>query len=216
MNCQKKAQYLIQEYLENELDTNKRIELAQHLLECAKCREEMNQMERADAYFSRQPWLSPPESLQENIMAKLSLARNEVERRSGFSQPEVEEARLLQDSPKKSIHRFWYILLSLGQFILAASLLIAIRPEWHLPATWTRFLKRIGTIGWEWLLILKTAGERSLKFVYLNKVSFGDGIYDFLVQSPWVRLSLLFILLILTFYLNGRLLFARRHISKKV
>jgi len=182
MNCQK-AQYLIQEYLEKELDTSKGIELAQHLLKCAKCREEMNQMERADTYFSRQPWLSPPESLRE---------------------------------PKRRIHRFWYILLPLGQFMLAASLLIIIRPEWQLPATWTRFLKRISTIGWEWSLILKTAGERLSKLIYLNKVSFGDGIYHSLVQSPWAKLSLLLISLILTLYLNGRLLLARRHISKKV
>ena len=204
MNCQK-AQYLIQEYLEKELDTSKRIELAQHLLKCTKCREEMNQMERADTYFSRQLWLSPPESLKESIMAKLD-----------FTQLEVEEANSPQDSPKKSIRRFWHILLSSGQFILAASLLIIIRPEWPSPATWTRFLKRIGTIGWEWLLILKTAGERSLEFIYLDKVSFGDGIYHFLAQSPWVKLSLLFALLILTLYLNGRLLLVRRHISKKV
>jgi hypothetical protein len=200
MNCQK-AQYLIQEYLEKELDTSKRIELTQHLLECAECREEMNQMERADTYFSRQPWLSPPESLRESIMAELS---------------STYPAGFLQDSPKKSTHRFWYILLPLGQFMLAASLLIIIRPEWQLPATLTRFLKRISTIGWEWSLILKTAGERLLKLIYLDKASFGDGIYDFLVQSPWAKLSLLLISLILTLYLNGRLLLARRHISKKV
>jgi hypothetical protein len=204
MNC-KKAQYLIQEYLEKELDTSKGIELAQHLLKCAKCREEMNQMERADTYFSRQPWLSPPESLRENIMAELS-----------STYPEVEESGLLQDSPKKPIHRFWCILLPLGQFMLAASLLIIIRPEWQLPATWARFLKRISTIGWEWSLMLKTAGERLLKLIYLDKVSFGDGIYDFLAQSPWAKISLLLISLILTLYLNGRLLLARRHISKKV
>lgn len=204
MNCQK-AQYLIQEYLEKELDTSKEIELAQHLLECAECREEMNQMERADTYFSRQPWLSPPKSLRENIMAEL-----------GFIHPEAEESRLPQDNPKRSIHRFWHILLPLGQFMLAAILLIIIRPEWPLPATWSRFLKRISTIGWEWSLILKAAGERLSKFIYLDKVSFGDGIYDFLAQSPWVKLSLLLISLILTLYLNGRLLLARRHISKKV
>ena len=68
MDCQK-AQYLIQEYLEKELDTVKRTELAQHLLECTECREEMNQMERANAYFSRQPLLSPPDKLRENIIA---------------------------------------------------------------------------------------------------------------------------------------------------
>ena len=204
MDCQK-AQYLIQEYLEKELDTSKRIELAQHLLECAECREEMNQMEQADTYFSRQPWLSPPESLRENIMAELS-----------FTQLEVEEAILIQDSPKKSIHRFRYILLSLGQLILAVSLFIIIRPEWSLPTTWTRFLKRIGTIGWEYSLVLKTAGERLLNLVHLDKVSFGDGTYDFLIRSPWVKLSLLFVSLIFTLYLNGRLLLARRHISKKV
>ena len=204
MNCQK-AQYLIQEYLEKELDASKRTELSQHLLECAKCREEMNQMERADTYFSRQPWLPPPENLKENIMAKLSLA-----------QLEVGEPELLQNGQRKPILRFWYILLSLGQLILAASLLIIIRPEWPLPATWTHFLKRIGTISWEWFLVLRTAGERLLKLIYLDKASFGDGIYDLLAQSPWVKLSLLFISLILTLYLNGRLLLARRHISKKV
>ncbi len=204
MNCQT-AQYLIQENLENELNTIKSIELAQHLLECAACREEMNQMEQAEAYFSCQPMLSPPENLVENVMAQVS-----------FSRREVAEAELIQDSLKKSIHRFWYILLSLGQFILAVSLLIAIRPEWLLPSTWAHSLKRIGTIGWNWLLVLKTAGARLLKLPYLDKVSFGDEIYDFLVQPSWVNLSLLFILLILTLYLNGRLLFAPRHISKKV
>ncbi len=198
MNCQK-AQYLIQEYLENELDATKRLELAQHLLECATCRGEMNQMEQANAHFSCQPWLSPSESLLENIMAEVS-----------FVQPEVAEAAV--DSPKKSIHRFWYILLSSGQFILAVSMLIVIRPEWFLPATWARFLKRIGVIGWDWFLTLTTAGTRSLKLIYLNKISFWDEIHGFLVQSSWVKLSLLFILFILTFYLNGRLLFARRHI----
>ena len=204
MNCQK-AQYLTQEYLEEELDTERRIELAQHLLECARCREEMNQMERADAYFSRQQWLSPPESLRENIMAKLSLA-----------QPEVEEPSLFRNSSKKPIARLWYILLSLGQFILAASLIIAVRPEWSLPATWTRFPRRICTIGWESLLVLRTTGERSLGAIRLGKVSSGSGIYGFLAQSLWVELSLLFIMLLLTFYLDERLLSARRHISRKV
>ena len=204
MNCQT-AQYLIQENLEDELNTTKSIKLARHLLECAACREEMNQMEQADAYFSCQPMLSPPENLVENVMAQVS-----------FSQREVAEAELIQDSLNKSIHRFWYILLSLGQFILAVSLLIAIRPEWLLPSTWAHSLKRIGTTGGNWLLVLKTAGVRLLKLLYLDKVSFGDEIYDFFVQPSWVTLSLLFILLILTLYLNGRLLFARRHISKKV
>ncbi|MFC1716371.1 anti-sigma factor family protein [Candidatus Poribacteria bacterium] len=198
MDCQK-AQYLIQEYLEKELDADERAELAQHLLECTECREEMNQMERADTYFSRQSWLPPPESLRENIMAALS-----------FTHPEV------QDSPEKSTHRFRYILLSLGQLILAASLLIIIRPKWPLPTTWTRFLSRIGTVGKEWSLVLKTAGERLLELIHLNEVSFGDGTYGFLIQSPWVKLSLLSISLILTLYLNGRLLLAGKHISKKV
>jgi len=204
VNCQT-TRYLIQEYLEKELDTNKRGELAQHLLECAACREEMNQMEQVDKYFSHQPMLSPPEGLVENIMAQVS-----------FSRREVEEAEIIQDNPRKSIHRFWYIPLSLGEFILAVSLLVAIRPEWLLPTAWANSLKRIGAIGWDWLLSLETAGMRLLKLIHLDKVSFGDEIYDFLLQPSWVKLSLLFILLMLTFYLNGRLLFARRHISKKV
>jgi len=204
MDCQK-AQYLIQEYLEKELDTDKRVELAQHLLECAECREEMNQMERADAHFSRQPRLSPPESLRENIMAELSSLH-----------PEVVESGLLQDSPERSIHRFRYILLSLGQLILAASLLIIIRPKWPLPTAWTHFLKRIGTVGWESLRVLKTGGERLLELIHLDKVSFGDGTYDFLIRSSWMKLSLLLVSLIFTLYLNRRLLLARKQISRKV
>jgi len=204
VNCQT-TQYLIQEYLEDELNTTKRLELSQHLLECAACREEMNQMEQADAYFSTQPLLSPPESLLESIMAEIS-----------FTQPDVQAPGLVRNTPKRLIHRLWYIPLSLGQFILAVSVLIAIRPEWLLSATWANFLKRISAIGWDLLLFLKNAGMRLYKLLYLNKVSFGDGIYGFLVQSSWIKLSLFFILLILTFYLNGRLLFAQGHIPKKV
>lgn len=204
MNCQK-AQYLIQEYLENELDTAEKIELAQHLLECAECREEMSQMEQADAYFSRQPLLSPPESLREKIMAQLSLI-----------QPEVEELGTVQHNPKKSVRRFWYILLSLGQICLAASMLVAIRPEWLLPTTWSRFLKYIGMVGWNQLLTLKTAGEHSLKLIYFDKLSSGSEIYNFLIQPSWIKLSLLSILLFLTFYLDRRLLSARRRSSGKV
>lgn len=163
-------------------------------------------MEQADIYFSRQQLFSPPESLLENIMAEVS-----------FRQPEVEETALVQNTSKKSTRLSWYIPLSLAQIGFAAILLIAIRPSWLLPATWARFLKRVSTIGWDWFLILMKAVEgRSLKFVYLDKISFWSGIYDFLVHSSLLKLSLLFILLILTFYLNGRLLFARSHIFRKV
>lgn len=201
MDCQK-AQYLIQEYLEKELDACKKIELAQHVLECTECREEMNQMERADAYFSRQPLLSPPESLQENIMAELS-----------FAHPEVEASGI---SSEKSIHRLRYVLLSLGQLILTASLLIVIRPELPLPTALTHFLKRIGTTGWESLRVLKTGGNRLLELIYLDKVSFGDSTYNFLIQSPWMKSSLLLVSLIFTIYLNRRLLLAGKQISRKV
>lgn len=201
MDCQK-AQYLIQEYLEKELDTGKRTELAQHVLECTECREEMNQMERADTYFSRQPLLSPPESLQENIMAGLSVLHPEVAA-SGIS-------------PEKSIHRFRYVVLILGQLILAASLFIIIRPKLPLPTALTHFLKRIGTTGWESLRVLKTGGDRLLELIHLDKISFGDRSYDSLIQSPWMKLSLLLVSLIFTLYLNRRLLLAGKQISRKV
>lgn len=206
MNCQK-AQYLIQEYLENEINFSEQTQLARHLLECAECREEMNQMEQADAYFSSQPLFSPPESLQENIMARLSSVH-----------PEIEGTEL--EIPRKSSRRLWYIFLSLGQICLAIGMLIAVRPEWLLPAIWFSFLKRhIDTTILDWLLGLKTSVEHlwsTMAHTLLDKVSFGSKIYDFLVQPSWVKLSLLFILLFLTFYLNKRLLFTRRGLSGKV
>jgi hypothetical protein len=71
MECSQ-AHWLIQEYLENHLDELKTAQLAGHLLECATCRGELSEMERAFVLFEAQPVLQPPQRVQTNILAELS------------------------------------------------------------------------------------------------------------------------------------------------
>ena len=66
------AHWLIQEYLENNLDEVKTAQLAQHLLKCAACRDELSEMERAFTFFETQPILQPPQQVRTNVLAELS------------------------------------------------------------------------------------------------------------------------------------------------
>ena len=66
------AHWLIQEYLENNLNEVKTAQLAQHLLKCAACRDELSEMERAFALFETQPIFQPPQQVRTNVLAELS------------------------------------------------------------------------------------------------------------------------------------------------
>lgn len=66
------AHWLIQEYLENHLDEVKTAQLAQHLLKCAACRDELSEMERAFTLFETQPILQSPQQVRTNVLEELS------------------------------------------------------------------------------------------------------------------------------------------------
>jgi len=66
------AHWLIQEYLEENLNEVKTAQLAQHLLKCAVCRDELSEMERAFTLFETQPILQPPQQVRTKVLAELS------------------------------------------------------------------------------------------------------------------------------------------------
>jgi len=190
MNC-KKAQYLIQEYLEDKLDTAEELELSRHLQECDKCRAEMEDMEKADLLFSSQTWFSPPDKLQEDIMLQ------------------IEQTDIVSKALKGSSHSFWYILLTFGQFCLTIIVFIAIKPGWLLPERWMPFFKSISVVLWDYFLALKNSVEASLKWLQADNISFGGEFYNLLFEPSLIKTLLILALLILTLYLNGKLLFKR-------